>query len=75
MFDDPPVISPVVASIEAASVGATLNVNIPPVRPVTLTLPPSHKGVKMNEASSSERAEIDSVSLEEQTPKVVYNIS
>ena len=71
MFDNPPVISPVAAFIEAVSVGATAKVNVPPVVPRITGTPPSHVGEIVNIASSVVKTVNVSVELEGQAPFVV----
>ena len=51
--DVPPVTSPVAESITAPSVGTGFNVNIPPVSPVIVAVPPSQVGVIVKLGSSA----------------------
>ena len=48
----PLVTSPVFGSITAESVGVTSKLNVPPVVPSIVTVPPSHVGATVKEASS-----------------------
>ena len=69
----PLVISPVVASIMAPSVGTGLNTNVPPVSPVIIAVAPVQFAVSVNDASSASSMVTLTVFVIPQDPGVVYS--
>ena len=70
----PLVTAPVVAFRIAPSPGSGLNVNVPPVDPIMVAVPPSQVAVILKDASPVVRTVTVCVLLAGQTPAVVYSI-